>query len=255
MLRQGIRETSVIPKYPIGMRFAEGDRVFRYCHAGATLRALFEGHCGNFPREGETDAVEYPAGTNQITIPMNPNGDNYLAEVVADYWKGGYIWIQQGAPTFPTGIGQMYRIKSSAAAVGGFVVLTLEDSLKVTVAPSTWITAWPNIYSDIRRWDPRMSIVCLSLVPVPSGSYFWGQTWGPIFFTSGESPGRVDNDRELYFSDPHESIIPGSVVDFTKGNAIPQRAGFLITNTSPWTDPDEGAELGGDQFFMLQLAP
>lgn len=250
---QGIYEESAIQRYPIGMRYAIDERVFRYCRAGSNLRALYEGHCGNFPREGNTDAVEYAAGTYQITIPMNPNGVNYAAEQVADYWKDGYIWIMEWP--IVTGLGQMYRIKSSSAAVGGFVTLTLYEPLKVTVAASTWITAWPNIYSDIRGWHARKSLVCVPLIPITSGRYFWGQTWGPIFGHCGYSLGRKDNDRELYFSAPHEGLLPGSEVNFTTPNAIPQRAGSLITNTSPWTNAAGNPELGGDNFFMLQLAP
>lgn len=257
---QGIYDESAIQKYPIGIRIALDDRVFRYCKAAGNLIGLFGGRCTNFPREGNTDAVEYAAGTYQITIPMNPNGVNYVAEQVADYWKDGYIWIMQWP--IVTSVGQMYRIKSSSAAVGGFVTLTLYEPLKVTVGASTWITAWPNIYSYIKTdTDPRMSVVCVPLIPVISGRYFWGQTWGPIFMASGQSPGRNDHDRDVYFHPVpaipgQQGITPGSQIDFsTLGNRVPQRAGFLITNTSPWTNADGNPELGGDQFFMLQLSP
>jgi len=258
-MKQGVYQESEVQKYPIGLRYAMDERVFRYCHAGSELFALMEGHCGNFPREGETDAVVYPAGTFKITIPMNPNGVHYVEEQKANYWKDGYIWIMQ----YPivTGAGQFYRIKSSTAAVGGFVTLTLYDPLDVTVTASTWITAWPNVYGDIRGGvDDRMSNVCIPLIPVTSGYYFWGQTWGPIFANSGQTPGREDCDREVYFHPRaadagQRGITPGSQVDFTAGKAIPQRAGFLITNTNTWTNADDGAELGGDQLYMLQLSP
>ena len=262
MLRQGIRETSIIPKYPVGMRYAEGDRVFRYGHAGTALRPLIDGMCGNLVSiRGNTDAVQYPAGTNKITIPMNPNSVNYVAEQLADYWKGGYIWIMlsPGAPQVYDW--QLYRIKSSEAAVGGFVTLTLEDSLKATVTPSREVNVWPNIYQDIRGVPTpfdgyaRMSLVCLPLIPVPLGHYFWGQTWGPMFCQCGYTPGRAENDREIYWRADHYGLVPGSEVDFSAGNAIPQRVGFLITNTHPWTDADGNDQLGSDNFFMLQLAP
>jgi len=259
-MQQGIYEQSEDQIYPIGMRHAWDDRVFRYCKAAGTLIGIHGGRCSNFPREGNTDAVEYAAGTYQITIPMNPNGVNYAAEQVANYWKDGFIWIMQWP--IVTSIGQLYRIKSSAAAVGGFVTLTLYEPLKFTVAASTWITAWPNVYQGIKGdSDARMSVVCVPLIPVTNTYYFWGQTWGPIFMASGQSPGRKDYDRDVYFSPVPlgvgwQGITPGSQIDFSAlGNTVPQRAGSLITNTSPWTNADGNPEQGGDQFFMLQLAP
>lgn len=256
---QDIHEQSVTQNFDIGTRLVQDDRVFRYSKAGAQLFALIEGHCGNFPREGASDAVIYAAGTYQVTIPMNVNADHYSEEVVEDYWKNGYIWIMQHP--IVTGGGQFYRILSSSAAVAGFVTLTLAEPLVEQVGASCWITAWANIYSDILGGaDVRMSSVCIPLIPVTSGNWFWGQTWGPIFNHSGQSPGRKDMDREVYFHPGvhllgQRGITPGSEVDFTLDNPIPQRAGFLITNTNEWTDPASGTELGGDQLYMLQLSP
>jgi len=257
---QGIYEQSLAKIYPVGMRYAVDDRVFRYCHAGGDLVGIYGGRCSNFPREGNTDAVEYAAGTYQITIPMNPNGVHYAAEQVADYWKDGYIWVMQWP--IVTSSGEFYRIKSSAAAAGNFVTLTLYEPLRVAVAASTWITAWPNLYRHIvDDSDARMSVVCVPLIPVAAGNYFWGQTWGPIFMASGQSPGRLDHDRDVYFHPTpltagQQGITPGSEIDFSAlGNRVPQRAGSLITNTSAWTNAAGGAELGGDQFFELQLSP
>lgn len=257
---QDILAQSLTQNFPIGYRRVQDDRVFRYGKAGDTLTAINGGRCTNFPREGSTDAVEYAAGTYQITIPMNPNGVNYVAEQVAGYWNEGYIWVMQWPQVI--GIGEFYRIKSSAAAVSGFVTLTLHRPLTVTVPASTWITAWPNPWQNVKTApDARMSVVCVPLIPVTSGYYFWGQTWGPIFMSSGQSPGRGDHERDVYFhptaqSPGQQGIFPASDIDWhTLNNPIPQRAGFLITNTNTWTNADGNPELGGDQFFMLQIAP
>lgn len=257
---QDIYEESISQNFDIGTRYVQDDRVFRYCKAGSTLYALMEGYCGNFPREGNTAPVVYPAGSYTITIPTNPNGVNHAKEIVANYWNGGYIWIMQ----YPivTGCGQLYRIASSAAAVGGYITLTLVKPLKYEVAASSWITAWPNVYSDIKGGSQvRMSNVCIPLIPVTDQYYFWGQTWGPCFAASGQSPGRNDMDREVYFhpsdlTPGQRGIMPGSQVGFNaSGRKVPQRAGFLITNTTPWTNADGNPELGGDQFYMLMLSP
>jgi len=248
---QDVHETSTVQNYDIGTRLVMDDRVFRYCKAKTALTPL-KGGCGDvMPREGECDAVEYAVGSFTITIPENPNGPDYAAEAVADYWAEGFIWIQVSpAP------GQMHRIKSSAAASGGFITLTLYEALKVKVPASTWITAWANPYGLlIPPSGGKLSIIAEPLVAVAEGSYFWGQTWGPIFGQlNGSAMGRTANDRMVYFASDG-SVQAGITVTWSDGKAHNQQAGFLITNTAPWTNAGGSSELGGDQFYMLQLSP
>jgi len=258
---QDPQDQSEDQNFLIGSKLVIDDRVFRYCKAESDLRALIGAKNASYPREGNTAAVEYLAGTDQITLALNDHSVDYDAEQLADYWKGGYIWIMWG-PTDTRGYGQMYRIKSNTAAAGTiptrYVILTLETPLRVTVPASAWHTAWPNVYRNVKRSDSaRMSVVCVPLIPVTSGRYFWGQTWGPIFMScTHAAPGLTDNDREIYFHESnHGEIVPGSQVVFTAGQPFNQRAGFLITNTTAWTNVGDGSELGGDQFIMLQLSP
>lgn len=249
--RQDVHEQSTVQNYDIGTRLVMDDRVFRYCKAGGDLVALKAGHCGVMPREGNVDAVDYEVGSFTITIPENPNGAKYAEEAVKDYWKEGYIWIQ-------TNPQQLIRIKSSAAAVGGFVTLTLWEALKVRVAGSgagtdRWITAWANFYTDILPTNSgRMSNVVVPLIAVTSGKYFWGQTWGPCFGTqTSTKPGLADGDREVFFGSDGALVTGADVCD----SGLAQKAGFLITNTSPWINAGGNPEDGGDQFYMLQLSP
>ena len=249
--RQDVHEVSTVQNYDIGTRLVMDDRVFRYCKAKTALVPL-KGGCGDvMPREGNTAAVAYEVGSFTITIPENPNGPDYAAEAVAGYWNEGFIWIQVSpAP------GQMHRIKSSAAASGGFITLTLYEALKVRVPASTWITAWANPYGLlIPPSGGKLSIIAEPLVVVPQNSFFWGQTNGPIFGQlNATAMGRASGDRTVFFASDG-SVMSSVDVDFTAGNALPQIAGFLITNTAPWTNAGGNPELGGDQFYMLQLAP
>ncbi len=249
--RQDVHEVSTVQNYDIGTRLVMDDRTFRYCKAKVALVPL-KGGCGDvMPREGETDAVAYEAGSFTITIPENPNGKDEAAEAVAGYWNEGFIWIQVSpAP------GQMHRIKSSAAASGGFITLTLYEALKVRVPASTWITAWANPYGLlIPPSGGKLSIVAEPLVAVPQNSFFWGQTYGPIFGQlNGGAMGRTANDRTLYFQSDG-SVRCGASTNFTNGQPHPQRAGFLITNTEAWENAGGDPEAGGDQFYMLQLSP
>lgn len=255
---QDVHEQSTIQNYDIGTRLVMDDRVFRYSKAGGNLVALTVGKCGVMPREGNCAKATYAVGTFKMTLPVNTQGDKATDEVKKDYWKEGYIWIQ----TEPK---QLIRIKSSDAAVnavGEFIPVTLWEALKVEVLGKStgtdrWITAWANIYSDILPSSSvRMSNVVIPLISVASGNYFWGQTWGPCFGRYfGTKPGETDNDREVYFH-IDGALIAGSGVSIDGSSAVKQRAGFIITNTSPWTkDGAEPDEAGGDQFYMLQLSP
>jgi len=234
---QQVHESSTVQNYDIGTRLVMDDRVFRYCKAGGNLTAMKAGHCGNLPTECNTAAVEYKAGTYEITIL-----DTTVRAV--DYYKEGYIWLMVA------GAYELYRIKNSAAGAGVSVKLTLYQALLADVPASTWGTTWPNVYVDIELTSNGFtSVVVFPLRAVASGSYFWGQTWGPCFGTVySEVPGRAGGDREIYFN--IDGALKASVdVAPESTNPIPQRAGFLITNTTP------GGAGFGDQLFMLQISP
>ena len=251
---QDIHEESEVQKYTIGTRVVIDDRVFRYCQAKEALDPLLGARADVMPREGEMDAVAYEVGDTEVTIPMNQYGVDYVAEQVADYWAEGYIWIQTGM--------QLHRIKSSAVATttgrvtsltGGFVTLTLYEGLRTAVAASAWITAWVNHYKVCKHeHSGKMSVVAMPLVGVTINYYFWGQTWGPCFgVQTSTKPGLASGDREVFFGSDGALVTGGDVCN----TGLAQKAGFLITNTEPWTNAGNSAEGGGDQFYMLQLSP
>ena len=232
---QDIHEISATQNYDIGTRWKIDDRTFHYCHAGTALTQMKAGHCGGLPTECNTAAVAYAIGDTVVTIL-----DTTVR--VANYYQNGYIWIMK------SGSYQMHKIRSSAAGAGVSVALTLWEPLRVTIDASTWCTAWPNIYSNILGTSSSfMSNVAIPLVAITDGYYFWGQTWGPCFGTVMNTvPGRDAGQRDLYF---HTDGALMAATDFDLTVVQPQRAGFLITNTTP------GGAGYGDQFYMLQLSP
>lgn len=255
---QDVHEESATQKYTIGTRWAIDDRVFRYCQAKEALDPLLGGRADVMPREGNMDGVAYVVGDTVLTVPMNDNGPDYVAEQVAGYWDEGYIWIQSA-------IMQMHRIKSSAAATttgrttsitGGYVDVTLYEAITSAIAASTWQTAWVNPYKVCKHeHSGKMSVVCQPLLSVTVDYYFWGQTWGPCFgVLNGAAIGRISNDRSVYYTSDGSLQAGGTQAEST-GGAHKQRAGFVITNTEAWTNAGDSAELGGDQFYMLQLSP
>jgi len=227
-------EQSATQNFPIGTRLQLGDRVFHYCQAkGTTAVAMKAGHNGTADCGVNTAAVAYPAGTTTLII-LDTNTR------AANYYQNGYLWVMD----LVSGIYQMYKIKSSLAALAADnqVTLTLYDPIPNAIPASTWVTAWPNPYSNILfTTDGHSSMVCVPLIPVTTDYYFWGQTWGPCFGTAMSAlPGAASGDRDIYFNSDGALVNGASLT--TNGA---QRAGYLITMTSG----------GGDQFYMLQLAP
>lgn len=230
---QGIHEQSTVQNYDIGTRLVVDDRVFRYCRAGTGgLRSMMEGLDIQTAVNVDTHDTEAEAGTYEVTILDTTARDE-------DYYAGGYIWVLKD-PVEPTGIGQLYRIKSSDKSVNSTSVkLVLWEALGFDIAAGTEIEVIKSIYCDLRPGiNDFASLVALPLIPVDENSYFWGQTWGPVFMMCGYSPGSNNDDREVYYRSDHFGIMPGSEVDFT-GTFVPQRIGFLIN--SNWV--------------MLQLSP
>jgi len=236
--QQQIQEESETQNYDIGTRLVSGDRVFRYCKAGSALIAMKASHCGNLPTEVNTHAVISAAGTYDVTIL-----DTTVR--VANYYAGGYLWVMN----LVSGVYEMLHIKSSGVGAGTSVLLTLWEPLIVAIPATTWCTAWPNVYSNILGTTSGfMAMVVVALRPVQSDYYFWGQTWGPCFGTVVSTvPGRDSGNREIYYN-VDGGLITGADAG-VKTNGLGQRAGFLITNTTP------GGAGYGDQLYMLQLSP
>lgn len=234
---QDIHEVSAIANFTLGTRMVMDDRVFRYCYAEVGMYAMKSAHCNVVPVEVTTDSVVRYIGSKEITIL-----DTEVRAV--DYYKDGYIWIMKD------GHYQFYRIKSSAVGDGVSVTLTLWEILRTDIRNGVTISAWPCIYGQMGGGDSSYkSIIAVPLVKVDSERYFWGQTWGPIFGTvSNSQPGITPLDRELYF-DTDGELISSIDLDFSAGNPFPQRAGFLISNSSP------GGAGYGDQLYMLQISP
>jgi hypothetical protein len=243
---QDIYEASTTQKHRIGERLPLGDRVFRYCKAGAAIADPYTRQgCINYhqPYEGNRAATAYAVGATEITLPtVGSTIDTGLT--AADAYAEGYIWFQ----TDPS---QMHRIRSNTVSDGTNIVVTLYDGLTTALPTGTagttrWVTMWPSIYSDVRQGNAEASgfssVVCLPLIEVASGSYFWGQTWGPAFFTAfSTAPGKTAGYRGVHFNTTDKSVI-----DAGGGTIGLQYAGYLLARTT---------STYGDQFVMLQLSP
>lgn len=222
--------------YTLGTRLQAGEQVFRYCRAGSALTRYVAGL--NDDQWSLTNAAvkaTSAAGATSVTV-ANTSG-------TLDLYVGGYI-------VFFTSPLQVRRVVGNAASDGTDMVCELDGALEAAVtSASTWATGYPNIYYDVTA-PPSTSghvdyvtFVCVPICTVASGSYFWGQTWGPCYGVADATvPGSTMQQREIYFA------TSGNLLDYGDGSAGAgaQYAGYLLPRTGSGS---------GDQFYMLQLAP
>jgi len=235
-MKQGVYEQSLAAKYPIGLRYKEPGpmgRTFHYCHAGQALTKLWIGQVNlNGLHEGNSYGAVSAGGKTIVVADATGTLNQY---------KDGII-------TIFTTLRQMLRIASNTATLGGYVTLTLKDPLLADVPSGTFCGWYPNIYSNIgTQWAAGTgfyTFVCVNLIPVTLGFHFWGQTYGFCHGVPYSDPfGLVANERDLYF---HIDGSLMSAAQATVGTISKQRAGYLLPLTSSG---------GGDQAYMLQLAP
>ncbi len=228
---QDIHTPSTVQNYDIGARLVEGDRVFRYCKAGAALSRFIGGFNNNGWPINAALTVEAALDSRTMSVPETT--------AVVNAYVGGYI-------TLFTSPLQLYRILSNTVSDGTNIILTLETPIRTVAVVTTWATGYKSPYADLRNITSGTvgynSVLAVPVCDVGSGQYFWGQTWGPCFAVAdGTVPGITSGARTVFWAQS------GNIEPYAdSGAGIGQMAGFLIPHTS------NGA---GDQFYMLMLSP
>lgn len=228
---QDIHTASATQNYDLGARLVEGDRVFRYCKAGAALSRFIGGFNNNAWPINAALTVEAALASQTMSVPETTAAVNAYA--------GGYI-------TLFTSPLQIYRILSNTVSDATNIILTLETTIRAVAVVTTWATGFKSPYADLRNITTGAvgygSVMAVPVCDVPSGSYFWGQTWGPCYAVAdGTVPGITAGARTVFFAQS------GNVEPYAdSGAGIGQIAGTIIPHT---------ANGSGDQFYMLTLAP
>ncbi len=220
-------------RYKLGTRLAVDSRVFHYSRAGGALNR-HDGAGNNDSWSLTNEAPNQSAAAGATTIQV------VNTSATANQYQGGWIAVF-------TGRLQVRHILRNDASDGTDTTLYIDGGLEEAItADSTWVTGYPSIYYDTRQASLEFTtIVCVPVCVVASGSYYWGQTWGPCYGrVIGTVPGVTTADREIYFGGN------GSLYGHIEAEAATaggyQRAGYLLPKTTSG---------GGDQLYMLQLVP
>lgn len=229
----GLYTASTTMEYDLGTRLEIDERVYRYARAGEALNR-WQGACNNdsWSLTNEEPNQSAVAGATDMQV-VNTTG-------TVDLYKNGWVVI------FTNRL-QMRRIIGNDASDGTDIKIYLDAGLEAAVTlDSTWVTGYPSIYYDTRHSASNYnSIVAIPNCTVASGSYYWGQTWGPCYGrVISTVPGVTAYDRDIYFG--AEGDLYGHIQAEGDTAGGYQRAGYLLPKTTSG---------GGDQLYMLQLTP
>jgi hypothetical protein len=245
-----IRSYDTAQVYPIGTRMTTDERTFRYCLADTAAISHCNRGAGNNNRHMEGDAIGN-AVAGAYTLNWRISDCDYASTVAyttENTYEGGYIWIMNSDAS----LWEFHKIIKNAAATGStaatdYVTLTFADPI-TTASTTPWCTAYRNIYSDVRMEvssgipSNDMPVVCVPHIKAAVDTYFWGQTWGPMWTTAVSTPPN-DAYRELVWHPT--GVIARLAGDYDPSTYGLQRAGYMLTYTLNT----------GDMMYMLTLAP
>ncbi len=231
--------------YPIGTKFVDDDRVWRYVKAGNTctrLRVLQSWNAYSSTTQRENNVLAVAAVVGDTTLTVTASGT-----ITENMYAGGYVIVQAT-------VKQLYRIESNAAigaAATGLV--TLDNPVRTALAVTNYAALYRDIYSDVRYLtDGTMAGwgagVCVPHYTITSGSFSWGQTWGPCLVAGSDATGAGINERDLVMNIDGAANQTQDVS--TSGF---QHIGHLLAYTGPGPS---GVDMdGANLFIMLKLAP
>jgi len=241
-MKQAVHEESSVAKYPVGLRYPLGDDwVFHYCRAKVALPLNKRGAGNDDVLHEQNTAVVASAGDISLTI---------VGSFTADQFKNGIINIW----TDPVQI--LLRVKGNDVGDGVNTVIHLKDPLLEDVALATFTDIHANIYNNCSNLAGlavagELQIVCVPLIAITLGYYFWGLTYGPCvgIAHTGAGLGAASNEKTVYFW-PDGSIDSIANIITDGGTAGQQIAGTMLARlANPAGTPAD------DIYYMLKLAP
>jgi len=214
--------------------------LWRYFRAGAAITNPLLG-CGNYQQPSDASITAAAVGALEVDVTSLTVYDS----VAKDQFADGTLIV--GAATANR---RWYHIRGNTYNAADDTTLTLHHPVRYAIAGDEWATLTANPWYDVRHLTAGanlMSVVCMPLQPVASGSYAWGKTRGPIFGTvTSTVPGAAAKDRAVVFNGADGAL---RMADEAWGLSTPnseQYAGWLIPRTG-------STYAAGDQCIWLQI--
>ncbi len=238
-------------KYPIGTKFVDDDRRWRYVQAGNTCtagRVLQSWNAYSTPTSGngttrETTTIAAAASDGDTTITCTE-----LGSVTKNIFAGGYFLVYWEF--------QSYRIQENTLAATTFTV-TMDLPLDQDISGSSVVSIYRDKYADVRYLSAGNqagfgSGVCVPHKTITDEYYAWGQTWGPCGLAGTDNAGATANERGMSMM-TDGSIYQTTGIHASNNQPQYQYIGHLISYTGPGAT---GVDQPGALFHVeLQLAP
>lgn len=246
MAMPDIRDVDSVQKYPVGMKLVDGERVFYYAQAAGVGVTKTDYGVKNGYRQhvryGDVTAAA-SAGDKVVVITVHASdGVEGDGDIAANELAGGFVVVfNHDDDAFVCRI-----LENTATDGGGEMTLTLQDELPVDLTTSSDAEAMAH-WALGCEWntDNEEPVVGMAHAKAAAGSWFWLQTWGPVWAgPSSSGPCEAAHKHQIVF----EST--GEVDNHDDSSAIlefQQHAGFGLCHA-----------IGGGQgapFFMLQICP
>jgi len=265
---QDIDTVSLVKNYPLGHRYAlDGDRVYRYARAGATLLNKWLAKSAVYQHIYQAPlAATALIGARQIEITIDdtqgtlfPAGDGTIAK---DELADGYLFAQTRVDQGTRGYLVQRRILHNTATPigGGEMTLTIDKPLSydLTSGASAYVDCMQSPYANVQT-TPEIADLCgpwLTCVGAPTMSalvneYLWLQTWGPYVAQADLNVG-VDQSSRTVVAGPDGNLHP-IVAEDAFNSTQAQRIGYVMCNKNIVEGRGGGPGIGAP-FIYLQLA-
>lgn len=249
-----VYEESAYKQYPIGTKFVDGDRIWRYCQAGNSItrgRVLQAWNAFGTPTSGdgttrEDATIAAAAVIDATTISCTDQG----SAVTKDLYAGGYAMVYWEFLC-------LRIVENGAEDTDGLISVTIDRPLPVAIASTSNVSLYRDKYADVRYLSAGDEAgwgagVCVPNYTKTDAYYFWGQTWGPCGLAGTDNIGATQNERGIYM------MTDGSVfvtVGPHASNNQPayQPIGYLIPYTG--AGPTGTDQPGAFIHVELRLAP
>lgn len=239
--RFGVYSTGTVKKHEIGTRHRIGDKVYKYGHTVAAVKAC--------------------VGAFNTGIYRGITGGNVTARAIGDMWldilldanTGGATWFGTknnmvgGLWSQPDNTSPQSRIITGhgKGADAATIKVYLDGPITRTMIATSFMEIAQNPYNQLTQaGNSYMSVMGVPTTVIASGSYGWFQTWGPTWMRPNITPFADNvNQRDAYFHNDG-SVQNGGNLTVETGF---QKAGFVMDATT-------GA-LDNPPFIFLQISP
>jgi len=269
------------PLYPLATVLRMDERAWRYALAGdvdadGVLRNIKRGSgvmntsCIN----SYTDKLVSASGYNtvdvfklKIDMTAHVNYLNAATAVVANDYAGGHFTLYTASAYWGCRI-----VSNEAEDTSGYVVLTLESPLPVTLTSSHILMFEENLYWKVQNpgnsgnyatvvgfpciWSAYKNISS-GAGPVTDSDYFWLQTWGPYEgIILGNATGGAEGERAAFMNvDATIAAYPDQIrYPNWSTHKMPQLAGYHTANNYIGGSPAD-FDYNYLTTFFLMLAP